>query len=181
MTVYTQFPQRLYLSGAVFELFIYRGSTAPALVEITPAMIYPAGQWQRLQTETSTGDPLDPMVFTMRPGRHYQLVEVLPPPGYQAPFGQWRIQVGLPPQPPVAGQPTTYWLNWTAIGTVPALYRPALNATVYYVGNQLEFELPLTGGTGSEPMMFTIVGVFVIGAGVTMLLIIAKKRKMTVV
>jgi len=136
------------------------------------------------------------MWFPMMPGRHYQIVEVLAPAGYQLPNGQWRVTVeGAVCQATIAGT----HLDIQPVGRPPAIvthdriilcrYLYAnfscanecddgecyVNEEVYYITNQREFWLPLAGGAGT--LSITIAGVSLMSAGAIFMTIKMRKRR----
>jgi len=216
-----------YLPGAVFILFVYTGDGAPGANNqmVTPADMFNNNQdstWRIVTTAESNGGlPLNPMWLPMMPGRHYQLVEVLPPAGYQLPWGQWRITVnvdeletnllrrirgsGLSHQ--VVGSGTPEIIPAPGGGTVGIIcdfnhlqsgYRYwsgnnycmcdscdcgddnccMLNMRVYYIANMLDFNLPLTGGTGAS-MTATVAGSSLVFIGFVLIFAYAGKFKLT--
>jgi len=174
MYVYTNFANRVYLPGAVFSLVVYNGTGTPGDdTLVTPDMIGPAADnypWSPVATLTS-GLSGSPMRFPMQQGGVYQLIEVMPPAGHQAPFGQWRIT-----------QPTTLTptreLSISPIGNVPALFRPTTNTAIYYVGNNVAIGLPLTGGSGSSVMTFAMAGAMVIGVALAIIGVLKVKKNL---
>ena len=200
--LYTNLPHS-YLPGAEFRLFVYTGpgTTPPPLDRfVMPDDIFlGGGDWEHVATRTSYGTRR-PMWFPMMPGRHYQLVEVLAPVGYQLPHGQWRITVtGADSASTVAGT----GLNSAIVGwDTPAMLRisTAVNCAfvhnncwhieycycdggcqivmyAHHIGNIPLFQLPLAGGTGT--MMITLIGVTVVGFGLVLaaFMIMSEKYK----
>ena len=90
----------------------------------------------------------------MVPGRNYQLVETVPPVGYQAPFGQWRITV-TSANFPTLPYPT---LNIVPIGntSIPNIEPCGTAPATYFIYNRNDFSLPLSGGRGA--VFFTVSG-----------------------
>ena len=194
-----------YLPGAVFMLFVYNGTGTPdANLMVLPSDMFGGspGPWTYVTTQTSRGGPgREPMWFPMMPGRHYQLVEVLAPPGYQLPWGQWRITVtGAINSGTIAGT----GLNWQVIGhgtpnevplnvevlcefihaTSPMPYNCNCNngdtpvtLRVYHISNMLDFDLPLTGGTGAS-MYIAIIGSILAALSFIILFVYAGKIKL---
>jgi len=146
------------LEGAHLRMFVYNGAGTPLDVIITPAMVGEGiDQWTLVGHGVSSLST--PLTFRMLPGRHYQLVETAPPAGYQMPMGQWRITVNS--AIPATAHPI---LVVSDIGStpMPSIVRmippsfPFVPQT-YLVHNMVDFELPLTGGTGM-PLLLTFGG-----------------------
>ena len=163
------------LAGAQFRLFVYNGTSAPTTTStILPGMIgNGANQWTEIATGTSSLTV--PMTFPLRPGRFYQLVEILAPPGFQTPFGEWRLTVNSSdyPSKPYAT------LNRSIVGgSAPNIVPCTVPAPrTYLIHNRSDFELPLTGGPGV--MLFVISGMtLILAAGIAM--IVFKRKRMTV-
>jgi len=191
-----------YLEGAVFRLFVYNGPGTPANTLLPPDVLFPPpgppGDWslvaERVSNGGPNGSPPEPMWFPMMPGRHYQLVEVLSPVGFQIPWGQWRIIVnGATSIATIQGTGLTS--NVIAgnggIGTATILPSPnhmtlqnictpncpsdcdgthAISIDAYLIRNWPDFYLPLTGGTGI--VNITIAGAVVVGMGLVLLLVV---------
>jgi len=81
----------------------------------------------------------------------YRLVEIIPPPGFDAPFGHWYITI----------DPITYALTITSHGGNPQFHR---HEGEWWVGNRLQLTLPLTGGSGRG--MFILAGFALIFVGI---------------
>ena len=122
------------LAGAQFTLFRFTGAGTP------PAHAYISSPvWDVIyQNVTSSGLITTPIVMGLTPEGIYHLVEVLAPPGYMIPFGQWRIVVDTN----AAGGFAIIPISDTPIPPITYL------DGYFYVGNRLDFELPLAGGTG---------------------------------
>jgi len=107
----------------------------------------------------------------MRPGRYYQLKETFAPAGFMIPHGQWRLEV-------VSGAfPLGSTLSITPIGgMLPAINPDGTALNTYRITNWLDFELPLTGGTGTRMIAYSSVAVISIGVGLLML-VSRKKHK----
>ncbi|MCL2571935.1 MAG: SpaA isopeptide-forming pilin-related protein [Defluviitaleaceae bacterium] len=159
------------LSGAQFRLFVYNGDGMPNIPApglLTADMIGSgANQWTEIGT-VRTSSTTDAMVFRMRPGRYYQLLETVPPAGFQLPLGQWRITVNT------AAMPAYPTLSVTEVGGVPmpSITPRAGYDETYNILNWRDFVLPLTGGRGTQ--MFILSGVSVlfialVGAGIIIL------------
>jgi len=150
-----------HIGGAHFVLFVYNGTEAPDYIHITPGMVGPAEEdypWSVAAViEGNTAETA--MRFTLQPGRHYQLRETVAPLGFRTPFGQWRITVtGVD-----ATNPAGTGLSITPIGDVPTIV-PQPNGR-FYIGNLPEIQLPLTGGTGSSPIVYAGMSIIVIALG----------------
>lgn len=143
------------LTGAVFRLFVFNGDGVPASVMLTSDMIGSgANQWTEV-SPPQTSSTTEAMVFRMRPGRHYQMLEAVPPQGHQMPLGQWRITVIS------AVMPSYPFLDVNPIGNVPMPeIRPyGTTPETYRIFNMVDFQLPLAGGFGT-------VGYAIAGMGV---------------
>jgi len=130
------------LEGAVFALYRYTGPGTPA------SGLVPATGWVRYgNVQTSTNNPLAPMVFGVGLfHRYYQLVEISPPPGHMAPFGQWRLTLTFDT---AANALTGIAVDIQGDTGTPSLERlTGEQGFVFAVGNRIEFELPLAGGSG---------------------------------
>jgi len=174
MAVYTNFANRVYLPGAVFDLLVYNGTGTPAAgTLVTPNMVGPASEgypWSLVVSHTSGGPGSTPMPLPMQQGRTYQLVEVLAPAGHQIPFGQWRIT-----------QPATLTLARnlaiTPIGDAPTLYRPVAGTALYYIGNRTDIRLPMAGGFGSSQGVMAVGAALVASGGVVAYWYVAKQKR----
>ncbi|MCL2405911.1 MAG: hypothetical protein FWC92_10255, partial [Defluviitaleaceae bacterium] len=177
MAIYntTTFADRRYLPGAFFSLLVYNGTGTPPLGIITNDMIGPAAnQWTYVTTLSSgtIGGPVGtpgivPMRFPMLQGRVYQLEEIVPPTGFQPPYGQWRITI--PAALGTASNPSARILEniSTTVGGAPPVIsrsRQVAGSPVYsnYIGNMSDFNLPLTGGEGSNLAAYAMAGTVVI-------------------
>jgi len=195
-----------YLPGAVFRLFVYNGLGEPVDLLVSPNMVIPTpsipmpGTWSLVSEEISNGgaNP-NPMWFPMMPGRFYQLVEMIAPVGYAAPWGQWRITVGDFDGQSFRGIQGRE-LNSRIIHSGGAVGTPDIerfpnhaimidscnincddncqedhmySVAAYLISNRPEFDLPMTGGDG--PMIVTITGISL--AGISLLLLFFMMRK----
>ena len=183
--LYTDPDNLEYLEGAEFRLYVYNGpmEPAPPLEMITNDMVGPADQgymWSYVTTRTS-GPAGSPMMFPMMLGRHYQLVEVAPPLGFDLPFGQWRLQVTT-----FDSFPEGQFIYPDVVSNAPPpiiIDRPEYIAGIgwhpnphVYIGNRPQVELPMSGGLGIG--VFTIAGFALLGgAGVLIVYQYIKKRK----
>ncbi|MCL2360541.1 MAG: hypothetical protein FWC73_01865 [Defluviitaleaceae bacterium] len=127
------------LEGAYFSLFRFEGSGTPPTT-----VIYPSADWERVYYDVrSTGLLADPITMELTPDGIYHLVEVLAPSGFQTPFGQWRITHD-------DNAPGEFVII-TVGGSAPSFeYLDGY----FYVGNIPDFELPLTGRTGHNQMLW---------------------------
>jgi len=177
--------------GAQFVLYAYTGSNSPA------AGYVPAPGWVSVDiTQTSSTNPTNFMTFALIPGIYYQLVEVVPPQGYQPALGQWRlrsfsrevpigsgnIEVGIAYS--IQGHPSTPRLvnpgnTGTTTVTVGGVTYTVVWGGLFYVGNQTTMELPMSGGIGS--MIFTFGGsaVLMLGALGGMLIYVKRRRRVS--
>ena len=163
------------LQNAQMRLLVFNGTSTPPEVLITSDMIGSGpSQWTCLGTRTSSLTL--PMTWRMDINRYYQMLETVPPIGYQMPMGQWRIVVN-PVNPPTYPDRT---FTVTRIGGAPMpniIPDPnTANAETYFIINWLNHTLPLTGGSGSMPLLMAGGGVVfaaMIGGAVVML----RKRK----
>jgi len=132
----TDHSYNIHLSGAEFRLFVYNGDINVSEPEdVTSNNVGPADQgfmWSLAAVRTSEPG----MTFSMMPGMIYRLVETVPPPDYQLPFGQWQIRV-------INADPTGPVLEILNMGSVPDIrYMDG----IYHIANIPEFTLPLAGG-----------------------------------
>jgi len=119
----------------------------------------------------------DPLGFEMIPGFTYQLVEVMSPPGFQIPVGQWRMWQGNPLDNTA--------ISFQGIGNVAPLefvrngpsLRPDIPAN-WFVGNMPDFSLPLTGGAGTNTMTLAVTGGAMVGVGIVAVFAITTKKKL---
>jgi hypothetical protein len=158
-------------AGAEFSIFRYAGAGTPAAGLVTQAMI-DADEWEYVDSGTSTDDPDQPLLFQLLPGRYYQLIETVPPVGYQLPWGQWRIVAVQRASDGATGFRITYqgdptvpaFVNILANGgtnPIDTTYNAHFGGT-FYVGNRLTLDLPVLGGLGRD--------MFLIGGLLTLLL-----------
>ena len=159
------------LPNAEFRLFVFNGTTTPPPGLVTSDMIGSGvSQWTEVRIQESC--TTDAMVFRMRPGRHYQLLETIPPVGFQLPIGQWRITVDTAVKP---AHPTLYI---TRIGeSVPAI-TPCTAPETYLIINWANLALPFTGGRGART--FVLSGAVVVFLGFSgAAVMVGHKRKST--
>jgi len=139
------------LPDAEFLLLAFNGPGTPNLPNgmVTQAMIgNDANQWSIVGEDKSSLTA--PMVFPMRPGRIYQLIETRAPSGFQQTMGQWRITVNAGVSP----APST--LTVTSMGGVhmPGIF-PTGVAETYNILNLPELVLPFTGGVGMRTFVIS--------------------------
>ncbi|MCL2361480.1 MAG: hypothetical protein FWC73_06675 [Defluviitaleaceae bacterium] len=170
------------LGGARFRVFrtedqsVGTGTAGLVVIDINDD---PNSPWEEVfmpVNESPGSFASQPLSFSMTPGFIYQLVEYQVPTGFQVPMGQWRLRVnyldasiidiepigGLTIPPFVLNDFSQIYIDW-------------------FLGNWADFELPMSGGTGfNNPVVMTsaTIGVALItGGGVTMCLLIAKKKR----
>ena len=166
------------LAGAHFRLFRTNVPTDDLPTPLTATCIIlfdssndPIGPWVEvvLSTNISTNVPATPMSATISPHRYtYQLAEVLSPPGFQIPAGQWRITENI------VG--SGYSISVVGGGHTPGFVNLPGDYAEWFVGNMPDFELPLTGGSSAS--MFIVAGCALICAGLVAaaLLVFWKKK-----
>ena len=175
------------LAGARFRLFRSNVPTAqlsPALSTGSDGLVLldlngsPNAPWTEvpLSRDISTANPNTPMYFVITPGFTYQLVEVLAPAGFQVPMGQWRL---------VYDNTVLGGVNITPIGGVPIpeiRYAPCSCNTAgceggrWYVGNWVQFELPLAGGAGIIRFAMAGAAFILAAAGLSAYMVLRKKE-----
>ncbi|MCL2406076.1 MAG: hypothetical protein FWC92_11115, partial [Defluviitaleaceae bacterium] len=163
-------------------------ASTPANTLVTQAMVT-AGTWVYVDTAISTGNPATPIEFALLPGMYYQLIETVPPAGFQMPMGQWRIrsvervvggvtQTGFRVETISEGVSVPGFVNILTGGvgnTFNTTYGAYFGGT-FYLGNMVMFELPLTGGSGSTVVFITgsiFIGMVMIAA---FIYVVLKKR-----
>jgi len=154
---------------AVFALYRYTGNGTPE------SNLVPAAGWVRYgDTRTSTGNPLNPMVFNMGLfSRYYQLVELVPPVNYMAPFGQWRINLTFDS---VTSTFTGFVISIQGETSTPSLVRlTGEEGFVFAVGNRLQFELPLAGSSGRA--MYVLAGTIMLALAMGMMVFFMVDRE----
>ncbi|MCL2362971.1 MAG: hypothetical protein FWC73_14315, partial [Defluviitaleaceae bacterium] len=127
------------LEGAYFSLFRFEGTGTPPTT-----VIYPSADWERVYYDVrSTGLLANPITMEITPDGIYHLVEILAPSGFQTPFGQWRITH----DDNAPGE----FVIFAVGGSAPSFeYLDGF----FYVGNIPDFELPLTGRTGHNLILW---------------------------
>ena len=124
---------------------------------------YENGSWTTVDTATS--DITGYVSFTqLLLNTTYRLIETIPPPGFALPNGHWNIQIDD------IGDITIH-----AEGDLLPAFR--IENGDYFVGNILEFELPILGGLGTNKHLI-IVGLTLILISTTAILIVRIRRKM---
>jgi len=176
------------LPGAQFILLRYNNlesGNSPTDILVTPAMLGDAeGEWSVVWEGTSTnvlGTPMNMPLDTRF--TYFQLIESVPPPGFQMPPSQWRIELrsntATNPNPALwsllHAPFRTHWVRVRSIGDVvnPAFHRNPNG--VWYVGNLRNIELPLMGGAGRTTFFIGGVTVIALGLGLLVYIYIGKK------
>ena len=183
------YPWEFLLEGAHFRLFRFIGTNLGTNEQVT---INPNGsiadttRWAEvsLNQNISTGLQSIGQYISYSIDRRYiyQLVEVLAPPGFTTPWGQWRITVVN--SSPLLPVPNDIRFDIASIGcsglTPPGFvwraHIPAGSGATpfisdyWFVGNQLQPTLPLTGGTGSSASTILLSSA---GMGIVLLCILA--------
>ena len=160
------------LPGARFHLYRFTGTGPLPAGALVPHNWAAGGDWYRVAIEISQDTPGSPMIFPMTPDNYYHLVERIPPSGYQALLGQWRLQVVANSNAPLG-----YDLIQTPVGG----YMPEIvwYSGAFHIGNRPDFDLPLTGGAGM--VLFHIAGAVVVGAaGLSLFVFVDKKRSRSI-
>ncbi|MCL2405844.1 MAG: hypothetical protein FWC92_09920, partial [Defluviitaleaceae bacterium] len=104
--------------------------------------------------------------------RYYQLVELVPPPGHMAPFGQWRLTLTFDT---AANALTGMAVDPHGDSITPPLERlTGEQGFVFAVGNRLDFELPLAGGSGRSVYIYS--GMFMLFVAVVAMVYIVLGR-----
>jgi len=145
------------LEGAQFRLFrtneanLSTGNDGLVLINSDA----PSSQWEEVPmiiSESQSREGALPISFYMTPGFTYQLVEIASPVGFMQPMGQWRIRVD-------ESNPSGF--SFEIIGGLPVpvfVFIPppeGIDDVEWYLGNWLDFSLPLTGGSGTRYMYMT--------------------------
>jgi len=211
--IFSGLPHR-YLHDAEFRLFVYTGTGAPTGADnmvapnyISNASPSPSDTWRQVATVHSNGPHphREPMWLPMMPGRHYQLVEVLAPVGYQLPWGQWRFTVDVADavQVPnltermrgsgltheIIGLGTPQIMSFIPAGGVSCDFNHLqsdydcncndecfIAMYVHHIANLPDFDLPLTGGTGT-PTTLAIAGTVFVALGIAVVFVYFGKSK----
>ena len=164
--------QHFLLSGAEFSFFLWNDeNTSPTAADDLVSSNNSGGTpWLYVGSDTSSGDANQAITFPLdKRFRYFQLVETKPPPGFEMPYGQWRIilEYDIDFNDPLNQdlgwdyKENNWWIRIEAIGdsTIPAFARhPAdslvLGAGDWYVGNRLILEIPLLGGVSRNAFLF---------------------------
>ena len=162
------------LAGANLRLFVYNGVGTPQDELITQAML-DADIWTMVGYGIST--LADPITFRMLPDRYYRLVEVAPPAGHQMPMGQWHLSVNS--TMPATSFPTLSIARIGNISMPDIVPITPFSPQTYLVHNWLDFELPLSGGGGTN--MYVIAGTLSIMIAAGLMLFNKYKRESTTV
>jgi len=151
------------LEGAYFTLFRFIGTGTP------PATAYAGSTvWEVVQSGArSTGNLATPIILNITPEGIYQLVETQAPVGYQLPFGQWRIVRN-------AAIPGGFAITPQGASHIPM---PIFLDGHFHLGNWPGFDLPITGGRGASPFIYSGAAVIVF-AMVIMVYFHANRKKM---
>jgi len=141
------------LEGAVFQLY-NRLNPGDPWVQV-------GGQVTSIANGTVT---IPGTVIT--PQGQYRLVEVLAPNSFMTPFGYWLIDVTEP-------TPGNFVINTTYHGGNPPIIP---NGGYWWVGNRLDFDLPLTGGRGTFMSLHAGTAIFIIAAGIAVFFTFKRKH-----
>jgi len=157
------------LPGAQFRLYRTNvpsvqatlGTGSDGLVITNPSTNLPNAPWVAVQfangNYVATSTTSSYIAFDMDPRFTYQLVEVVPPVGFQAPMGQWRITFNMVA---AAGINPFAVVSIGGLSIPPAInsLAPQFNSithpdpprrhSLWYIGNMTQIELPMTGGSG---------------------------------
>ncbi|MCL2360570.1 MAG: hypothetical protein FWC73_02010 [Defluviitaleaceae bacterium] len=168
----------ILVEGAIFRLYRYTGVGTP-----TDTLV-PAPGWVRVGLDhTSSGDPDYPIVINLsfradgQDHTYYQLVEIVPPPNYSAPLGQWRIRMDIIDH--VIELTTISWELQGDRSTPHFIRLTGETGYVFAVGNRVDFNLPMTGGLGQHGGIIALasVGVAMIAAGGLVAYMVIVKKK----
>ncbi|MCL2528289.1 MAG: hypothetical protein FWE42_07705 [Defluviitaleaceae bacterium] len=183
--IYDTTPVAVPLAGARFRVF--RTDANPAttpglaagLVTFDQTTGAPNTPWVEVDMEGShiSLGTFTALGFPMTPGFTYQLVEYMAPSGFQIPLGQWRITLSETP-----ATLNTAIFTHIGSGNVPAFVpngpglRPSSTVS-WLLGNIPNPTLPLTGGEGSNNIVFIGSGTGVIAVALAVILVIKAKKK----
>jgi len=146
-------PQAIRLQNAGFQLYRRPDSLSPWVAVGSTVFSNPQGVVQ----------------FSLSTDNQYRLVEVVPPSGFQAPFGYWLLVVTNNGVDYVVSAITSHG------GNPPFVQDPPASGN-WWVGNNIDINLPLTGGRGG--MIFFVSGSVFLGiAIVAASLIFAYKKR----
>jgi len=163
-------------AGAVFLLYRYTGDGIPASAEM------PAPGWVRTYGyHVSTGNPNQPielMRLSLREDQtfsYYQLVESVPPVGYMAPFGQWRVRMDIVDLP---NNIVTMNVSNAGNSSAPEFIRlTGESGHTFAVGNRAALNLPLTGGLGAFGLPVLVTGAVMLAVGFVALAYMSLRKK----
>jgi len=161
--------------GAVFLLYRYLGTGTP-----DPGLVPGPGWVRTYGYHTSTGNPTTPIELIRLAFRadqsfsYYQLVEAIPPPGYMAPFGQWRVRMEY--NLAVAQTATAMVVTPQGESAPPLIRLTGENGFTFAVGNRRVFQLPLAGGMGMS--MFMLAGGAILSAAALAAAMLVFKKKL---
>ncbi|MCL2361438.1 MAG: hypothetical protein FWC73_06465 [Defluviitaleaceae bacterium] len=120
-----------------------------------------------------------PLGFYIDPRHTYQLMEIVPPAGFQMPMGQWRITVtsgNINNTIIIGGTPMPGMIRSTDL---PAIANHPISPrnNLFYVGNWDAFELPMTGGSGMNMVVLSGTLLFGVVAVLMVFAVVAAKKK----
>ncbi|MCL2361805.1 MAG: hypothetical protein FWC73_08345 [Defluviitaleaceae bacterium] len=177
--LYANPPMAVLLPNARFRVFRADASGlsigGDGLVQVDIAN-QPNSPWQEVNMTENVSPgvaTMDPLGFYMTPGFIYQLVEYQAPSGFQLPMGQWQI----------INDPTdSTIILFKDIGGViipPFILNNFSPIDIdWFLGNWVDFELPMSGGAGSVSVLLTFAGLaFVSLGGVLMFFIRTRKKR----
>jgi len=178
------------LEGALFRLYrnvapwLPLGTTASylALSDTDPRwepVIFESGLLSSYDYVAQSQALPIPTTFLMDHRHSYQLVEIMAPAGFQIPFGQWRITSSATTinNPVVIGGHAAGFVRSTDSSLDGAVHHATRRASLFYLGNLLVFELPLTGGTGSSATTYAVAGGAVLGSAAVLAFFFGTKKK----
>ena len=148
----------------------------------------PNAPWQEvpLVRHTSTSVLAEPIHFVITPDFAYQLIEVMPPRGFQMPKGQWRLVL----DPTSVGGVRITNITDVAMPSFVYVYPPTFSfftcrchdfyddgckCVDWYLSNVHDLILPLSGGAGA--MTYVASGVTLIVASMVLYMYILRKRR----
>ncbi|MCL2378268.1 MAG: carboxypeptidase regulatory-like domain-containing protein [Defluviitaleaceae bacterium] len=178
------------LPGAHFAMFRYTGDTPLGPDETVPLGqfdsalgTFPANiPWELVWQGTSTAAPIPsgtfplpplpaPMEAPIDPRFVYHMVELLAPAGFTTPRGQWRIWYG-----PDSAAPHDFGVQ--ILPVADHMLPPVVEVDgVFYFGNRMESQLPLTGGLGDTTFVYVLAasgGLLALALGLGGWLVISK-------
>jgi len=188
------------LADAQFRLYrtnvpsfqITLGTGADGLVTINPSTSQPNAPWVAVPfvngSYVVTSTTASYIAFNMDPRFTYQLVEIVPPVGFEAPMGQWRITFNMVA---AAGINPFAVVSIGGLSIPPAInsLAPQFNSithpdsprrhSLWYIGNMTQIELPMTGGSGVTVFVITGSVSIVIALAASAGLVIKSKNGLT--